>query len=82
MSAPAGTGCVYCGLPRARVRAGSGKVRTLPACLPHVDLLAFDPAYSFDRAIVAELAGLDEKGSTRSTSSVAVHSTQLAAMPP
>ena len=36
--------CVYCSLPRARVKKGR-KIIVLPACVAHMDLLALDPAY-------------------------------------
>lgn len=45
MNSPAASVCVYCGLPRARVRDRLGEVRTLAACRGHVDLLPVDPAY-------------------------------------
>lgn len=82
MSAPAGTGCVYCGLPRGRVRGPRGGVLTLRACLPHADLLELDPAYSSDRMIDAELADLLERPSPLPTPRRRVRATALAAMPP
>lgn len=45
MSASAVAGCVYCGLPRARVRSDDEAVTELPACRGHDDLLGVDPAY-------------------------------------
>ncbi|MGH7345921.1 MAG: hypothetical protein ACREK4_13485 [Candidatus Rokuibacteriota bacterium] len=47
-----GAGCVYCGLPRARVRRG-GVVATLRACVGHADLLELDPVYALDEATLA-----------------------------
>ena len=55
MSAPAGTGCVYCGLPRARARDAVGRVRLLSACAGHVEHLRADPAYDL-AGYLAELA--------------------------
>ena len=39
----ASAGCIYCGLPRARVRAG-GRIVRLMVCVAHTDLPALDPA--------------------------------------
>lgn len=82
MSAIAGTGCVYCGLPRARVRGPRGRVLTLRACLPHADLLERDPAYASDRMIETALADLVERPSPSSTPRRRVRATAGAAMPP
>jgi hypothetical protein len=47
MSAP---GCVYCGMPRARVRHGR-RVVQLVTCRGHDDLPALDPAYGLAETI-------------------------------
>lgn len=47
-------GCVYCGLPRARVKRGA-KVFELPTCRAHSDLLAVDPVYGLAATLAREL---------------------------
>lgn len=37
--------CIYCGLPRARVRTASRQVHELVTCVAHIDLRALDPAF-------------------------------------
>lgn len=60
MSRPPAAGCVYCGLPRARVAAAGREPVELPACVAHSDLLELDPAFNLDGnlavAIPPELA--------------------------
>jgi hypothetical protein len=46
-------GCVYCGLPRARVRNSRRELLRLPSCVAHADLLAVDPAYDLAGHLVA-----------------------------
>jgi hypothetical protein len=75
-------GCVYCGLPRARVRDRAGGTRALPACSSHVDLLFLDPNYV---SVVEEDAlELDELLLSLASSSVGHHPrpSSAPAMPP
>ena len=56
MSATSSSGCVYCGLPRARVRDRRHRVRVARACGSHLDLLAVDPFYNPDGYLSATVA--------------------------
>lgn len=76
------TGCVYCGLPRARVRSSSGRVVTLVACLPHSDLPPLDPFYGSDSALVGELAGGEPRPARGRTKTRRAAAAVEVAMPP
>lgn len=46
-------GCIYCDLPRARVRHGD-RVLRLKTCVAHSDLLPLDPFYGLAETLATE----------------------------
>lgn len=47
------TGCVYCGLPRAKAQGDRAGLVELPACNGHTDLLPLDHVYTIGGPLVA-----------------------------